>query len=221
MKTTVLLIFFAASQLLDGEEPPKSQPVPAIQSGWEAFRKGMLKPEKLKANPKADKFAKQAAERVEDLWIKPFCLELAAGFGHMDNERIIAAVEKLTVIKTDRDNDPKSGKGWAWLEPLMSAPTYGLDPFGKIDRLQSIAKIRKTTDSMVAGGTSPSEILQFAKATAERKVVVGMPEAMAVMSWGKPKSINRSSSGPDQWVYETGNYLYFENGLLKSWQTSE
>ena len=46
------------------------------------------------------------------------------------------------------------------------------------------------------------------------KVVVGFTEEMVVLSWGKPEKINRASYG-DQWVYD-GQYLYFENGKLKS-----
>ena len=38
---------------------------------------------------------------------------------------------------------------------------------------------------------------------------------MTLLSWGKPKSINSSTSG-DQWVYSS-QYVYFENGILESW----
>jgi len=46
------------------------------------------------------------------------------------------------------------------------------------------------------------------------KVLVGFTEKMVVDTWGKPEKINRASYG-DQWVYD-GQYLYFENGKLKS-----
>lgn len=46
------------------------------------------------------------------------------------------------------------------------------------------------------------------------KVAVGFTEEMARFSWGEPEKINRSSSG-DQWVYD-GTYLYFEGGIMKS-----
>lgn len=46
------------------------------------------------------------------------------------------------------------------------------------------------------------------------KVAVGFTEKMVLLSWGKPKKINKSSNG-DQWVYQ-GKYLYFQNGKLKS-----
>jgi hypothetical protein len=46
------------------------------------------------------------------------------------------------------------------------------------------------------------------------KVLVGFTEKMVINTWGKPNKINRASYG-DQWVYD-GQYLYFENGKLKS-----
>jgi len=47
-------------------------------------------------------------------------------------------------------------------------------------------------------------------------VVVGMPTKLVEFSWGKPNKINRSSNGPDQWCY-TSQYLYIEDGIVKSW----
>lgn len=46
------------------------------------------------------------------------------------------------------------------------------------------------------------------------KVVIGFTEEMVLLSWGEPDKINRASYG-DQWVYD-GEYLYFENGKMKS-----
>jgi len=48
------------------------------------------------------------------------------------------------------------------------------------------------------------------------KVKVGFSEKMALLSWGEPKKINRSSHGKDQWVYGD-QYLYFEGGKMTSW----
>ncbi len=45
-------------------------------------------------------------------------------------------------------------------------------------------------------------------------VRVGMTEEMCILAWGKPNKINKASYG-DQWVYDD-QYLYFENGKLKS-----
>ena len=48
----------------------------------------------------------------------------------------------------------------------------------------------------------------------DEDVKIGFTEEMVVVSWGKPKTINKSSSR-DQWVYPN-RYLYFENGKLVS-----
>jgi len=37
---------------------------------------------------------------------------------------------------------------------------------------------------------------------------------MTKIAWGVPEKINKASYG-EQWVY-SGQYLYFENGILKS-----
>jgi hypothetical protein len=57
----------------------------------------------------------------------------------------------------------------------------------------------------------------------ESKVVIGMTSEMCKLSWGNPKSINEtlnSGSKDEQWVYDD-NYLYFENGLLKTIQSEK
>lgn len=49
-----------------------------------------------------------------------------------------------------------------------------------------------------------------------RKVRVGMPLELLLISWGKPEEINRSSYGPDQYVYG-GQYVYVEDGKITAW----
>ena len=52
------------------------------------------------------------------------------------------------------------------------------------------------------------------------EVVIGMTDEMCILSWGEPKSKNKtksSSTNSEQWVYD-GNYLYFENGTLSTIQ---
>ncbi|MFI1770985.1 hypothetical protein [Thalassobellus citreus] len=52
----------------------------------------------------------------------------------------------------------------------------------------------------------------YYKKILQEKVVIGMTELACTVAWGRPKTINTSSSG-DQWVYE-GSYLYFKDGIL-------
>ena len=52
------------------------------------------------------------------------------------------------------------------------------------------------------------------------KVKIGMTKEMCELSWVKPNDINKtisSYSNSEQWVYDE-NYLYFENGVLKTIQ---
>jgi hypothetical protein len=52
------------------------------------------------------------------------------------------------------------------------------------------------------------------------RVWIGMTKEMAVESWGRPDDINRTVSASnihEQWVYGR-QYLYFENGILTTFQ---
>ena len=54
------------------------------------------------------------------------------------------------------------------------------------------------------------------------KIWIGMTPEMAVASWGNPEKVNKtvSSSGiKEQWVYPS-DYLYFKEGILRSFQSS-
>ena len=56
----------------------------------------------------------------------------------------------------------------------------------------------------------------------EGHVWIGMTKEMARESWGRPEKVNRTVNAyvvNEQWVY-SNNYLYFENGILTSWQDS-
>lgn len=52
------------------------------------------------------------------------------------------------------------------------------------------------------------------------KVRIGMTRDQARVSWGRPNSVNKTTSAHgthEQWVYD-GNYLYFEDGILTTVQ---
>ncbi|MDO5104473.1 hypothetical protein [Capnocytophaga sp.] len=60
-----------------------------------------------------------------------------------------------------------------------------------------------------------------AKDMANGYVRIGWSKQMCIDSWGKPESINKTTtqySVSEQWVYGNGNYLYFENGKLTAIQ---
>ncbi len=61
----------------------------------------------------------------------------------------------------------------------------------------------------------------YGKLINEGKVIVGMSAKMCRAAWGEPDHINRTVtkySISEQWVYDSGNYLYFENGKLTAIQ---
>lgn len=48
-------------------------------------------------------------------------------------------------------------------------------------------------------------------------VFIGMTKEQATMSWGEPKSVNRTVTAGrshEQWVYENNSYLYFDGSVL-------
>jgi hypothetical protein len=53
-------------------------------------------------------------------------------------------------------------------------------------------------------------------------VSIGMTsERVLLSSWGRPESVNKTTNVNgvrEQWVYGSGNYLYFQNGILTSIQ---
>jgi hypothetical protein len=63
---------------------------------------------------------------------------------------------------------------------------------------------------------------EIAEKIMANKIWLGMTDKMARESWGNPNEINRSVGSwgvHEQWVYKKKDtYLYFENGLLTSWQ---
>lgn len=64
---------------------------------------------------------------------------------------------------------------------------------------------------------------RIAKRIISKEIWLGMTSEMARLSLGDPNDINRTVTSRgihEQWVYGYSNrkYLYFENGILKSWQ---
>ena len=68
---------------------------------------------------------------------------------------------------------------------------------------------------------------RVALAIARQRVILGMSADEVVRSWGRPQRVNRTVTGSnttEQWVYRESRdaqYLYLENGVLRSAQTSE
>lgn len=55
----------------------------------------------------------------------------------------------------------------------------------------------------------------------EKEIWIGMTDEMARDALGRPNDINRTTTSwgiREQWVYPNRVYLYFEDGILTSWQ---
>ncbi len=85
---------------------------------------------------------------------------------------------------------------------------------------RSRKKLTKTKQlNTIPFGTSPI----IASQIRANKISLGMTTKHVILSWGKPQNINRSIGRwgvHEQWVY-SNRYLYFENGILTSLQTSD
>ena len=86
------------------------------------------------------------------------------------------------------------------------------------DRVVAIAKEEKSkrlaTLTKKYGRTNAQKII-------DGYVVIGFSKQMCQEAWGEPSYINKSIGSwgtHEQWVYGSGNYLYFENGKLTSIQ---
>jgi hypothetical protein len=63
---------------------------------------------------------------------------------------------------------------------------------------------------------------KYCQAIINRKVMTGMNPAQVRAAWGRPERINRTvlpGYTTEQWVYGD-TYLYFDDGVLTSWQDS-
>jgi len=86
------------------------------------------------------------------------------------------------------------------------------------------AEARRTLEAMGAEVVAKhrDSIRKFAAEQRKTGVWIGMTtQDVLHSSWGKPTRVNRSTYSfgvHEQWVYGSGNYLYFENGILKSIQ---
>lgn len=61
----------------------------------------------------------------------------------------------------------------------------------------------------------------FGDYISQKRIKIGMSRNMVLASWGNPDNINVSEGIPgwdEQWVYKRGDYLYFENDKLVSFQ---
>lgn len=106
---------------------------------------------------------------------------------------------------------------------LATAPN---DIHSLIDTLRTINRL-DPSDKAAASALVKAEARLEAHRKAQKRnegVTVGMTMAEVLeSSWGKPASRNVTTHATherEQWVYGNGNYLYFQDGILRTIQTT-
>lgn len=115
---------------------------------------------------------------------------------------------------------------WFVKKGNLSGYVYDVD-LQKTDSIEMFKKFVKKKTEKIAELKRKKRALKYGKVIGEKlldgKYWIGMTEDMAIISMGRPYRINKSVGSwgvHKQWVYyDRVLYLYFENGILRSYQT--
>lgn len=91
----------------------------------------------------------------------------------------------------------------------------------QVDKERQRQKAREAEENAKRARLSQKYSKEIVELIMSGKVRIGMTSDQAVEAWGKPEDINRTitrHATTEQWVYDIGRYLYFENGTLVSIQ---
>jgi regulator of replication initiation timing len=126
--------------------------------------------------------------------------------------------QKETARTVEEENKIK-----AELEQMKQQQQAAQERQAKIEAKKRVEEAKKQAEAEAARKSSLikkyGELI--GKQIIEKKIWIGMTYEMARESWGKPQEINRTVTAlinHEQWVYGS-TYLYFENGILTSYQT--
>jgi hypothetical protein len=89
-------------------------------------------------------------------------------------------------------------------------------------RPADLAKLKRP-EVREACAKHPEWLMVSCQEADEKSVNIGMAPEEVRLAWGKPSSINvTTTSGveSEQWVYGSGFYVYLYNGIVRSIQTS-
>jgi hypothetical protein len=109
-------------------------------------------------------------------------------------------------------NDAETDEFWLLLGEVSSRKRAAEE---KILRDKQIALEKKREQAI---NRQPKDMQTLIR---KNKIQLGMNKEQVTLSWGRPEKINESVGRwgvHEQWVYGSGTYLYFENGVLTSWQ---
>lgn len=90
--------------------------------------------------------------------------------------------------------------------------------------LQRMLKLADDKSSAETAAAAKRDAAAKQRETKRQGVLIGMTkEQVLASSWGRPQRVNTTGlpgSTREQWVYGNGQYLYFHDDILVSWQTS-
>ena len=84
-------------------------------------------------------------------------------------------------------------------------------------------RIQAIKDNQIREAAISRQPMEFRQPIRDRRIVLEMTSEQVILSWGNPHGVNKSVGNwgvHEQWIYGR-TYLYFENGFLKSYQTSK
>jgi hypothetical protein len=115
---------------------------------------------------------------------------------------------------TYRDNLRNSKEYAAYKKELAKREEQRIAGEKTEEKAKKAAETKSKNDLIKKYGQTKGKLVY------EKKIALGMTKEMVIDSWGEPKDINRTVGSwgiHEQWVYGSA-YLYFENGILTSWQ---
>lgn len=117
---------------------------------------------------------------------------------------ILALISSLHItVFADTWECIDSGDGHVY-KATQSVPVDGCKLIAKTPESEEIKRIRALVNIPLSERATTVEI--------------GMSKTNVLLSrWGSPEKVNRTTTArgvSEQWVYEGGRYLYFENGIV-------
>jgi hypothetical protein len=115
----------------------------------------------------------------------------------------------------------------AYLSDGSSKPVIErLGPYLSMEEARSIDPVWRERNMNAArrerlGPAAELNPLEFL--ISEKKIMIGMTPHQVLRAWGRPLRINESTGARyhhEQWVYPAHTYIYFQNGVLISWQST-
>lgn len=164
--------------------------------------------------------------RAEDIKVKAGeCLQVngqevlkdGQSMGFLPTDSIVSTYNSKTRLSTN----PSAVIAVSCQEAIDKSKTMDAEDKNELEKRQrQLAKEKREKQQRDAKIKSFPPDIQ--RCISEKKVQIGMSTEQVILSWGRPEHINRSVGKwgeHEQWVYGS-TYLYFENGIMTSFQDS-